>query len=141
MGRYNRLTPEERARITEIQDSLIDLYVEQKEALEEGRKVVITGDINTAHTELDIYNPKKYATETGFMDSERGWITGFLQGRKCVDVWREFNPGVRKYTFWDQKRCTHPTPLSQVPMIEGEDGSRIRVDFFSVEGEELWMED
>jgi hypothetical protein len=38
MGRYNRLTPEERARITEIQDSLIDLYVEQKEALEEGRK-------------------------------------------------------------------------------------------------------
>ena len=38
MGRYNRLTPEERARITEIQDSLIDLYVEQKEALEDGRK-------------------------------------------------------------------------------------------------------
>jgi hypothetical protein len=38
MEQYNRLTPEERARITEIQDSLIDLYVEQKEALEEGRK-------------------------------------------------------------------------------------------------------
>ena len=38
MGRYNRLSPEERARITEIQDSLIDLYVEQKEALEDGRK-------------------------------------------------------------------------------------------------------
>ena len=38
MGRYNRLTPEERARVTEIQDSLIDLYVEQKEALEDGRR-------------------------------------------------------------------------------------------------------
>lgn len=36
MGQYNGLTPEERARITEIQDFLIERYVEQKEALEIG---------------------------------------------------------------------------------------------------------
>ena len=37
--RYSdRLTPEERARITEIQDLLIERYVEQKEALEKGQK-------------------------------------------------------------------------------------------------------
>ena len=36
MGQYNGLTPEERARITEIQDFLIDRYVEQKEALDRG---------------------------------------------------------------------------------------------------------
>ena len=36
MGQYNGLTPEERARITEIQDVLIERYVEQKEALERG---------------------------------------------------------------------------------------------------------
>jgi hypothetical protein len=36
MGQYDRLTPEERARITEIQDFLIERYVEQKEALEVG---------------------------------------------------------------------------------------------------------
>ena len=36
MGQYDGLTPEERARITEIQDFLIDRYVEQKEALEQG---------------------------------------------------------------------------------------------------------
>ena len=71
-----------------------------------GRKVVITGDINTAHTELDIYNPRKYTMETGFLESEREWITTFLSERKCKDVWRSMNPGVRKYTFWDQKRCT-----------------------------------
>ena len=35
MGQYDRLAPEERARITEIQDFLIDRYVEQKEALEQ----------------------------------------------------------------------------------------------------------
>ncbi len=38
MGRYNQLTPEERARVTEIQDLLIDRYVEQKEALGKGLK-------------------------------------------------------------------------------------------------------
>jgi hypothetical protein len=36
MRQYNGLTPEERIRITEIQDALIDLYVEQKEALGKG---------------------------------------------------------------------------------------------------------
>jgi hypothetical protein len=36
MGQYDGLTPEERARITEIQDFLIDRYVEQREVLEKG---------------------------------------------------------------------------------------------------------
>jgi len=39
MGQNDRLTPEEQARITEIQDSLIDRYVEQNEALEKGDNV------------------------------------------------------------------------------------------------------
>jgi hypothetical protein len=38
MGRYLQLNPQERARITEIQDLLIDRYVEQKEALDSGLK-------------------------------------------------------------------------------------------------------
>ncbi len=38
MERYDGLTPEEQARITDIQDLLIERYVEQKEALEEGKK-------------------------------------------------------------------------------------------------------
>jgi hypothetical protein len=38
MERYGRLTRDERARITEIQDLLIERYVEQREALEEGKK-------------------------------------------------------------------------------------------------------
>jgi exodeoxyribonuclease III len=72
---------------------------------QDGRKVIVTGDINTAHTDLDIYNPRKYVQETGFLEIERDWITTFLEERKCKDVWREFNPKIRKYSFWDQKRC------------------------------------
>jgi molybdenum-dependent DNA-binding transcriptional regulator ModE len=38
MGRYDRLTPEERARVTEIQDLLIERYVERKEEIEKGNR-------------------------------------------------------------------------------------------------------
>jgi hypothetical protein len=40
MERHNRLTPEERTRVTEIQDMLIERYVEQKAALEDGKKAL-----------------------------------------------------------------------------------------------------
>jgi exodeoxyribonuclease III len=99
-----------------------------------GHKVVITGDINTAHTELDIYNPRKYMKETGFLENEREWITTFLSERKCQDVWREVNPGVRKYTFWDQKRCMVFTRVkTNVVMREKNCGWRIDV-FYANEG-------
>jgi hypothetical protein len=42
MGQHDRLTREERARITEIQDFLIDRYVEQKEALQKGDGARVT---------------------------------------------------------------------------------------------------
>ncbi len=71
---------------------------------EAGRKVIVTGDINTAHTELDIYNPVKYGTGTGFLPQEREWISEFLASRDCVDIFRELHPAERKYSFWDQRR-------------------------------------
>ena len=69
-----------------------------------GRKVIVTGDINTAHSELDIYNPSKFHTTTGFLDSERDWITRTLEDNEMRDVFRFLYPEVRKYSFWDQKR-------------------------------------
>jgi exodeoxyribonuclease III len=83
-----------------------ELYLAVARWTDEGKKVIVTGDINTAHTELDIYNPQKYRQETGFLDIERNWITTFLNDRKCKDVWRELHPTERKYTFWDQRRRT-----------------------------------
>ena len=40
MERHDRLTPEERARITEIQDMIIERYVEQKEALDDRKRAL-----------------------------------------------------------------------------------------------------
>jgi hypothetical protein len=57
MEKYNPLTPEERARITEIQDLLIDRYVEQKEALEKGEKA------RSIEIELEIKELKREMAE------------------------------------------------------------------------------
>ncbi len=56
MAPPNQLTPEERARVTEIQDLLIDRYVEQKEALERGqrtRAVELQFEIRELHREIE----------------------------------------------------------------------------------------
>jgi hypothetical protein len=56
MNRHNLLTPEERARVTEIQDLLIDRYVEQREALENGQKtraIEIEFEIKELHREIE----------------------------------------------------------------------------------------
>ena len=56
MAQHNRLTPEERARVTEIQDLLIDRYVEQREALERGqrtRAVELQFEIRELHREIE----------------------------------------------------------------------------------------
>jgi hypothetical protein len=57
MERHNRLTPEERARITEIQDMIIERYVEQKEALDDGKRALaieIGFEIKELRREMEI---------------------------------------------------------------------------------------
>lgn len=71
---------------------------------EAGRKVIVTGDINTAHAEIDIYNPEKYKTGTGFLPEEREWVSKLLQDYDMSDAFRALHPQVRKYSFWDQRR-------------------------------------
>jgi len=78
--------------------------------------------------------------ETGFLGEERSWIDTFLSKRACKDVWREFNPGVRKYTFWDQKRCiSFITKESSNKSVMREKNYGWRIDVFYAN--EKMMED
>lgn len=65
------------------------------------RGVVICGDINTCHKEIDIARPKENVNHTGFMPVEREWMDKFVSFG-YVDTFRHFYPDRRDaYTWWD----------------------------------------
>ena len=65
----------------------------------EGKNIIICGDINTAHQEIDVNNPKSKSKITGFLPEEREWITKFLE-HGFVDVFREIYPQRVQYSYW-----------------------------------------
>ncbi len=68
-----------------------------------GRKVVICGDVNTAHEEIDLTRPKENSKHTGFLPIERAWIDSFF-ARGYFDSFRAFHKGeTGHYTWWDLK--------------------------------------
>jgi exodeoxyribonuclease-3 len=66
-----------------------------------GKPVVFCGDLNVAHAEIDLTNPKTNRRNAGFTDEERGNFSALL-ARGFVDTFREFEPGPGHYTWWSQ---------------------------------------
>ena len=68
--------------------------------LQEKKPVIITGDFNTAHKEIDLANPKGNKKTTGFLREERAWMDKFIS-EGWVDIYRELNPlKTGAYTWW-----------------------------------------
>jgi len=67
-----------------------------------GRRVIVCGDVNTAHQEIDLARPKENSTVSGFLPKERAWMDAFVASG-FVDTLREFNPNPAQYTWWDMK--------------------------------------
>ncbi len=68
-----------------------------------GYEVIFTGDVNTAHTEIDLARPKENKDNTGFLPIERAWLDKVIDGG-FTDVFRKLNPEAKdKYTYWDMK--------------------------------------
>jgi exodeoxyribonuclease III len=65
-----------------------------------GVKLIICGDVNTAHKEIDIARPKENSTVSGFLPEERAWIDKFLS-KGYYDTFRMFNQEPDNYTWWD----------------------------------------
>lgn len=65
--------------------------------------IIVCGDYNIAHKEIDIHNPKGNKNTTGFLPEERGWMDK-LYSSGWVDVFREFHPEPHRYTWWYQLR-------------------------------------
>jgi exodeoxyribonuclease III len=67
-----------------------------------GDKLIICGDINTAHTAIDLARPKANEKISGFLPQERAWIDKLLD-RGWLDTFRHFNQEPGHYSWWDIK--------------------------------------
>lgn len=61
--------------------------------------LVISGDFNICHQAIDIHDPIRNATSSGFLPEEREWFSGFLD-IGLTDSFRFLHPKVQKYSWW-----------------------------------------
>ena len=71
-------------------------------SLEEKKPIIYCGDLNVAHNEIDLKNPKTNVGNPGFSDEERGKMTELL-GAGFVDSFRYQNPEKIKYSWWSYR--------------------------------------
>jgi len=69
----------------------------------EGREVVICGDWNIAHKEIDLKNWKGNKKNSGFLPEEREWLTRVFDEVGFVDVHRGLDPREEQYTWWSNR--------------------------------------
>ena len=67
-----------------------------------GKTLVLCGDFNIAHEEIDLRNPKSNVNNAGFLPQERAWMTRYLR-RGYVDTFRHLNKDPGHYTWWSYR--------------------------------------
>lgn len=82
------------------QEFLRSLNIFVKNLIAEGRELVVVGDYNVAPSEIDVYDPKRLANESGFLPEEREWFKSFID-IGFVDCYRHLYPGEKNvFTWW-----------------------------------------
>jgi exodeoxyribonuclease III len=64
-----------------------------------GEQIILGGDINTAHQEIDLRNPKTNQKTSGFLPEERAWIDRFISS-DLIDIFRVLYPERVQYSWW-----------------------------------------
>ena len=78
-------------------------FLKYIEKLKKSKPVVFCGDVNTAHTAIDLARPKANEENTGFLPIERAWIDDVVKNG-FIDIYRTLHPNtLDSYTYWDQK--------------------------------------
>ena len=84
----------------------MDAFLPHMKALrEQGREIVICGDWNIAHREVDLKNWKSNQKNSGFLPEERAWLTRAFDELGFVDVYRQLHPTATDacYTWWSNR--------------------------------------
>jgi exodeoxyribonuclease-3 len=80
-----------------------DAFLKYADALKDaGKKLIICGDVNTAHKEIDLARPRENIKKTGFLPEERAWMDKFVS-HGYTDTFRQFNKEPGQYSYWDMK--------------------------------------
>jgi exodeoxyribonuclease-3 len=67
-----------------------------------GARVLVMGDFNTAHREIDLARPKENRATSGFLPEERAEIDRWIDAG-WIDTYRRFDPSPKRYTWWSQR--------------------------------------
>lgn len=70
--------------------------------LEKKKPIIICGDFNVAHQEIDLARPKANVGSPGFTKEERAWMTKFLENN-FIDTFRYLNPDKIQYSWWSYR--------------------------------------
>ncbi|MBX7148776.1 exodeoxyribonuclease III [bacterium] len=89
--------------------------------LEKKKPVIFCGDLNVAHTEIDLANPKTNRFNAGFTDEERAGFDNILAAN-FVDTFRMFNKEPKNYTWWSYRMQARSRNVGW------------RIDYFCVSG-------
>jgi exodeoxyribonuclease-3 len=87
-------------------DFKLDFYAELLDRCDElhknGEQLIICGDFNTAHQEIDLKNHKSNHKTSGFLPEERAWVQKYLD-HGFVDAFRVMYPEKEQYTWWSYR--------------------------------------
>lgn len=118
----NVYTPNSQRELARLDYRMVweDLFRKHVKQYDEIKPVVICGDLNVAHREIDLKNPKSNRKNAGFTDQERGKLTELIDSG-FADSFRKLNPELEgAYTWWSYMRKAR------------ENNSGWRIDYFLV---------
>ena len=101
----NVYTPNSKQGLERIEYRMVweDVFRDYLKSLEENKPVIVCGDLNVAHNEIDLKNPKSNRKNAGFSDEERGKITELLDAG-FIDTYRYFYPDKEEaYSWWSYR--------------------------------------
>lgn len=98
-------TPNSQSELARLDYRMLweDMFRKYLKCLEEKKPVIVCGDLNVAHKEIDLKNPKTNRKNAGFTDEERGKFTELLESG-FIDTYRYFEPDTEGvYSWWSYR--------------------------------------
>ncbi len=78
-------------------------YPQLAHLVSSGREVVLCGDVNIAHKEIDLKNWRANQKNSGFLPEERAWLTKLFDEQGWIDVFRRLDDRPEQYTWWSNR--------------------------------------